>query len=418
MTADLADRLFSTADRSGYDLARSVLPARPPTAPRRSVLDISEFFGDTSGGVRTYLSEKARYVEESSDLRQTIVLPGSCDAVTDAHRVRCYRLRGPRVPTQAPYRFMLAVRSNRRIVEHERPDVIEVGSIGLAPWNVALTSKRFGIPLVSFFHSHLPRLVAGSASRPSAVRRSCAEGAWRYMRMLDRLYARTIVSSQYALSELSRAGIDRTTYVPLGVDLDLFHPARRSRREHIRARLALSGGPLVMYAGRVAREKHLHALLAAWTRITRRTGASLVIVGDGPLKQEFAVRFAHPSIQWLPFEPNRRRLAELLAAADLAIAPGPIETFGLAALEAMACGTPVLAPDRGGGAELVTRSGGGALFPVGDATALSDQAEHLLGTAGPELGRRGRQYAEAAHGWRVVFDAVFRVYDDVLAAGA
>jgi alpha-1,6-mannosyltransferase len=308
---------------------------------------------------------------------------------------------------------MLAVRSSRRIVEHERPDVIEVGSLGLAPWNIAQASRRLDIPLVAFFHCHFPRLVAG-ASRLSRVRRACTSLAWRYVKRLDRLYARTVVSSRYAARELQEAGLDRTVYVPLGVDLELFNPARRANREAVRARLGLDDRPLAVYAGRIAAEKQLPVLLHGWRTVTRRTGAVLALVGEGPLKPSLAARFAEPSVRWLPYEPDRGALADLLAAADLVVAPGPIETFGLAALEALACGTPVLAPDRGGGAELVERSAGGARFVSGDAADLAAQAERILDTRGVALGTRGRAYAEREHRWDTVFDAIFRVYDDVV----
>lgn len=414
MNTTLSDRLFSPDPARTLDLARAVLPARPRSWARRIVLDISEYFGDTSGGVRTYLTEKARYVDRTGAFRQIIVLPGACDSIGDTARVRCYRLRGPRIPTQAPYRFMLAVRSSRRIVEHERPDVIEVGSLGLAPWNVARVSQRLGIPLVAFFHSHLPRLIAGSRVRPTTVRRVGTTLAWRYLRRLDRLYARTVVSSRFAAKELRCAGLERVTYVPLGVDLALFHPARRAHRDHVRDQLRVGHRPLAVYAGRIAAEKQLTVLLEAWRTVARRTGAVLMLVGEGPLKQTLSVRYREPSVRWLAFEPDRARLADLLAASDLVVAPGPLETFGLAALEALACGTPVLAPDQGGGAELVERSGGGLRFACGSASDLAQQAERLLDADIDALGKRARAYAEREHGWDAVFDALFRVYDSVV----
>ncbi|MGH7580705.1 MAG: glycosyltransferase family 1 protein, partial [Gemmatimonadales bacterium] len=97
------------------------------------MLDITEFFGDTTGGVRTYLLEKAKYVQRNPALRQVLVVPGARDEILEAGGVRCYRLHGPHIPTQKPYRFMLATRSTKRIVAHERPDLIEVGSAWCAP---------------------------------------------------------------------------------------------------------------------------------------------------------------------------------------------------------------------------------------------------------------------------------------------
>jgi Glycosyltransferase len=81
---------------------------------------------------------------------------------------------------------------------------------------------------------------------------------------------------------------------------------------------------------------------------------------------------------WLPFVSDRDLTADLLAAADLYVAPGPAETFGLSALEAMAAGIPVLSVDRGGVADRIRVSGAGALYPTGDSHALAEAAIRLL----------------------------------------
>ena len=113
----LADSLFlpdAQLRASRLDLSRVTLPPRLRPGARIAVQDITEFYGETSGGIRTYLREKAAYVEARPDLRQVLVLPGARDALTQSTGVRCYRLQGPKVPKQAPYRFMLATTTNRR----------------------------------------------------------------------------------------------------------------------------------------------------------------------------------------------------------------------------------------------------------------------------------------------------------------
>jgi alpha-1,6-mannosyltransferase len=410
---DVPGHLFCLPADPRLDLARGPLPP-PLSRGRCAVLDVSEFFGETSGGVRTYLGEKARHVERSSDLRQMILVPGPHDGVTEGERVRCYRLGGLAVPRQAPYRFLLNTRAIRRIVRHERPDVIDVGSPGLAPWHVAAVSRRLGIPLVSFFHSHIPRLIAGSATRPAVSRRLGAALTWSYFRHLDRMFARTIVASRFAAGELARAGIDRTAYVPLGVDLEHFHPRRRECGEEVRAMLAAAGRPLVVFAGRIAPEKRLGLLLRAWPRVARRTGAVLVLVGEGPLRGKLQARHPHPDVHWLGFVNRRAHVANLLAAADVCVSPGEFETFGLATLEALACGTPVVAANEGGAAELVTDSGAGALFEHGNPYSLADRIEAVLAADRRALGTQGRLHAERHHAWTAVFDAVFHTYDVIL----
>jgi alpha-1,6-mannosyltransferase len=396
----------------GFDLARAPLPpVRRPDA-ELAVLDVTEFYGETSGGVRTYLHRKAAYVAARPALRQAVVVPGARDALADADGVRWYRLAGPRVPMQSPYRFMLATRQPRRIVEHERPHVVEVGSPGLVPWILRLATRRTRTPLVHFYHSDYPRLLAGPPGS-AAWRRRAGALAWRYARQVDRLFRVTIVASDFAARELHDAGIDRVARVPLGADLARFHPARRARARTTRAAHGLPhDAPLALYVGRLAEEKELDVLLRAWPAVRRRTGAELALAGEGPDAARLRA-LDSGGARWLGFEPDADRLADLIAAADLLVAPGPFETFGLAIVEGMACGVPVLANAHGAGGELVARAGAGATFPRGDAGALAEEACALLG--GPAswlhaLGAAGRAHAEREHAWDAVFDRLFALH--------
>ncbi|HET9039400.1 MAG TPA: glycosyltransferase [Gemmatimonadales bacterium] len=401
--------------RVSLDISRIELPPRLRPGAALAVLDITEFFGETTGGVRTYLLQKARYVQRRAELRQTIVVPGARDEILEASGVRCYRLHGPSVPTQKPYRFMLATRSTSRIVAHERPDLIEVGSTWFAPWLVHLATRRVDVPAVWFYHSNFPRVIAPWPERASGARRAGAEFAWGYVRRLGRMVRATLAPSDFVARELERAGVERVVRVGLGVDLERFHPDRRLHAAETRRRHGLPEGPLAIYVGRLASEKEVDLLLDAWPEVERRTGTRLVLVGDGPSGRRLRRRAGSERMHWLPFQQDRDRLADLLAAVDLAVAPCSIETFGLSALEALASGTPLLSADRGGVAETVGRSGAGAVFAAGDAGSLAEQAERLLRGDLARLGASGRRYAEADHGWDAVLDRIFDVYRDILA---
>ena len=402
--------------RASLDISRIDLPPRLRPAAELGVLDITEFFGETTGGVRTYLLQKAQYVQRHPRLRQTIVVPGARDEILEAGGVRCYRLHGPSVPTQKPYRFMLATRSTSRIVAHERPDLIEVGSTWFAPWLVHLAKRRVDLPVVWFYHSNFPRVIAPWPERAGRLRRAAADFAWSYVRRLGRMVRATLAPSDFVARELERQGVDRVVRVSLGVDLGRFHPGRRAAAAETRRRHGLPEGPLAVYVGRLAAEKEVDLLLTAWREVERRTSARLVLVGDGPARRRLHRSAGSERLYWLPFEQDRDRLADLLAAVDLAVAPCSIETFGLSALEALASGTPLLSADRGGVAETVTRSGAGALFPSGDAGALADQAERLFRGDLAAFGAAGRRHAEAHHGWDAVLNRIFHVYRGILGA--
>jgi alpha-1,6-mannosyltransferase len=396
------------------DIARSELPPRLRPGADLSVLDISEFFGETTGGVRTYLLEKARYVQQRPLLRQVIVVPGATDEILEGGGVRCYRLHGAPIPTQKPYRFMLATESTSRIVAHERPDLIEVGSAWCAPWLIRLATRRIDVPTIWFYHSNFPRIIAPRPQSVGWLRRRASSAAWRYVRRLGRLVHTTIAPSETVVRELRDAGLESVVCVPLGVDLDRFSSNRRSHAEETRRRFGLPRDRLAMYVGRVAGEKDLDVLLRGWLRVEQRTGTRLVIVGDGPARRALSTSPGGDRAIWLPFQRDRDQLADLYAAVDLYVAPGPAETFGLASVEALASGTPVLSVNQGGVAETVTRSGAGMLYASGDSSNLAEVAERLLGADLASLGVRGRRYAENHHSWSVVFDRLFSVYKGVL----
>jgi alpha-1,6-mannosyltransferase len=385
----------------------------PVTRPdaRCAVADVTEWFGETSGGIRTYLLEKGRYISARPWLRHALVVPGARDDVSTADGVTHYRLRGPRIPRQHPYRFMFAIRTLRAIIAHERPHVIEVGSPLLTPWLMRRVGREFDIPMVAFYHTSLPRLVGTGPSMARAITR---QALLSYVRLLHGPLPLTIACSHFALDDLARAGVERVAYLPLGVDLDRFSPRGPAERAATRLRLGLPlDVPVAAYVGRFATEKAIDVVLDAWARVHARTGALLLLVGAGPVEPLLRAHPAAPFVRFVPFVRDRQALSELLSAIDLQIAPGPVETFGLAALEGLASGTPVLCVDRGAVAELVTASTAGAVYPFGDSGALGEIAVELLQQDLVSIGARGRAYAEHAHAWPRVFDRLFALYEEV-----
>jgi len=413
----IADAIFlpdAQVRNSRLDLSHLRLPPLLRPGSKRSVLDITEFYGETTGGIRTYLRQKALYVEARPALRQVLVLPGPRDALSQSEGVRCYRLEGPRVPSQDPYRFMLATRTNRRIALHEHPDVIEVGSPGFVPWIVRLAARGLDIPAVAFYHSNFPRVFSPFPERANGFRRALYDVAWRYARLIDKHFAHTIVCSEFVANDLRNAGIDRITRIPLGVDLAHYRPSRRSKRHEVRMQYGLPEGPVAAFVGRFAPEKELGVLIDGWREVHKRTGAQLALVGDGPMRARLVAQAdGAPWVRFLPYESDRDKLADFLASIDLFVAPSSNETFGLAPLEALASGTPVLSADRGGISEQVETSGAGARFVSGEPRSLAEEAVRLLHSDLPALGVKGRAYAEKDHSWESVFDRIFALYDSV-----
>ena len=397
------------------NIGHDALPSPLRANSSLGVLDVTEWFGDTSGGIRTYLLQKALYVASRPWLRHVLAVPGARDSITEEDGVRMYRLQGPPIPRQKPYRFMLATHSIAKIVRHERPDIIEVGSPFIVPWIMRRATRDLDIPMICFYHSNLPRMFAPRDGRNGVTRRAVYRGAWRYMRRLDRLFPLTIVTSDYSANDLACEGITRIARVPLGVDLEQFHPDNRKVSSPTRAEFGIPDAPIAGFVGRFASEKELGMVLNAWPAVEKKCGARLVLVGTGPLEPTLR---AHPyakRVTFIPFQSDREVLARLLASFDVYVSPGRIETFGLSSLEALASGTPVLSANEGGVSEQVAASQAGRVFEAGETGSVAEQAIALFADNLNELGLRGRAYAEREHSWTYVFDRLFQVYRDVLA---
>jgi len=143
---------------------------------------------------------------------------------------------------------------------------------------------------------------------------------------------------------------------------------------------------------RLSREKRPDLAVEA-LRVMYRAGfpARLVIAGSGPLAASLRRRARGLPVELVGHLADRSALASLLGAADVVVAPGPVETFGLAALEALACGTPVVAASTSAVAELVGGGAGRSARP--EPPALAAAAAALL--ALPETKRRAAARARA-----------------------
>ncbi|MDE0102358.1 MAG: N-acetyl-alpha-D-glucosaminyl L-malate synthase BshA [Bryobacterales bacterium] len=176
------------------------------------------------------------------------------------------------------------------------------------------------------------------------------------------------------------------------IDLERFSPARREPA--IRSRYVCGDEALVGHLSNFRWVKRTTDVVRIFHRIVQHRPACLLMIGDGPDME--AVKLVAEELgvsSRVAFLGAEQDAAELLPQLDLFLLPSEQESFGLAALESMACGVPVIASTTGGLPELVTEGESGYLFPVGDVTAMGRKAAEILGDA--SMHRRLRTGARA-----------------------
>ncbi len=379
--------------------------------------------GKETGGMNVYVRELARELARmrmSADIFTRSQNPSIPRVVTLAEGVRVVHLpAGPQAPMARERvhdhldEFVDGV-EGFRIAAGVDYDLIHghywlSGAVGLA------LRHRWGVPLVQMFHT-LGRLKNGAngGEREPALR--IAEEA-RIVGAADRLVAATVVERAHLVSEYG-ADPARIAVIPCGVDTDLFAPGEPA---DARAALGLDGAPRLLYVGRLAPIKGLQTLLDALARLRAAgTPARLVIVGgdadetldghEGELRRHLARLALGDAVTFVGAQPQDR-LPAWYVAADATVLPSYYESFGMVALEAMACGSPVVA-SRVGGLQTTVRHGvTGLLVPDHDPAALAEALGRLLDDADLRwrLGREGVRWA-AQHRWPCVAEAVCREY--------
>ena len=196
-------------------------------------------------------------------------------------------------------------------------------------------------------------------------------------------YDTVVCTTGFAREEFDRIGATNTVTVPLGVDLETFHPRRRSAL--VRQRWATPTQILLVHCGRLSVEKRADRSIDAVAAL-RAAGvdARLVVVGEGPLRARLQRQAARLPIDFTGFVSDRHTVAVLLASADVALAPGPHETFGLAALESLACGTPAVVSRTSALTEIITSDSGASAD--NDPAAIAEAVTTIVSR--PEHDRR------------------------------
>jgi alpha-1,6-mannosyltransferase len=384
------------------------------------ICDLTQFYSPLSGGVKRYLHEKIAYISNCSPGdAHVLIVPGAKTEVTTNARSRVYSIRSPLVSRSSRYRALLNLRAIEEILEHERPDLIESSDPYQIGWKAIAAGRALRVPVVGFYHSHFPEAYLRGSTKFLGER-----GTQRAMKLtrayVHKLYNRfqaTLVPSETLGDLLSEWGVRNVRPVRLGVNTGIFRPLPDDGAATRESLGVGCGQTLLLYAGRLTKEKNTQTLLRAFELLRQRDQNKfhLVVIGDGPQRNKVQkLQRRVGNISWISYCADSVDLARYYRAADLFVHPGVQETFGLVALESQACGTPVVGI-RGSYMDRIICHDQKSWAQENSPDALADAIEDFSAKKLSTLGKTAAGTAEKLYSWPRVFEELFCIYREVRA---
>jgi alpha-1,6-mannosyltransferase len=366
------------------------------------IVRLANFVAPASGGLRTALRELGKgYRAAGHD--PVLIVPGEHADDRETEQGRIITLPGPVLPGTGGYRVLTDRRRTAALLEELAPDRLEVSDRTTLRWT-GKWARRARVPAVMVSHETADGVLRTWGLPEGAARRTADALNIR----TAHTYARVVCTTEFAEREFVRIGARNVVRAPLGVDLTARHPALRD--PGLRARHARVDETLLVMCSRLSVEKRPGTALDALAALLRRgERVVLVVAGDGPLRPRLEQRARERGlpVAFLGHVADRGLLGALQASADVCLAPGPAETFGLAALEAMACGTPVVASASSALPEVIGSAG----------AVAADHGDAFAGAVSLLLGRREAERREAARaraecfGWDAAVEAFLAAHD-------
>jgi D-inositol-3-phosphate glycosyltransferase len=291
---------------------------------------------------------------------------------------------------------------------------------------------RWGIPVIQMFHTlaAMKTRVAREGEEPASDQRLEAER--KLLRQADRIVA----STQAELAQfqwLYHVDTRRVAVIPPGVDTGHFYPIPEDEAREFAG--VPAGKRMILFVGRVEPLKGIDGLLQAIAILREQDDGlgrqlCLAIIGGEPengggeadeMARLHELRHDLHIEDMVTFLGRRAQdtLPYYYSAAEVVVVPSHYESFGLVALEAMACGTPVVASETGGLAFLVRDGETGFHVPTGDPEAMAERLRQLLGdeVLRERLGHQAAEYAKR-YAWPLMVEQIIDLYQGTLGSHA
>jgi len=375
------------------------------------IAHIANMYGPKSGGLKTTILELSRQYELlGNDV--LVITPGEKDSFSCTGRITHVTVAAPKIPFSGGYRIILRVNHVMSRIREFNPDVLEV-SDRTTLLKVARWAENQGIPTTFFAHERVDGLVRSFARFMPFKSRFVT-----YWNSVTRdSVGRIVATTQFAAEEFHQLGLTTATgfqsklvSVPLGVDLERFSPSQQGDISQTASQ------PYILACTRLSKEKDPLFLLSIAEELKNRgVNSPLYIAGSGPLetKMRKIVFQKNLNVNLLGFVSDKEELAQWMRGASAFLAVGPIETFGLAALETLASGTPVICRSEAAISEIVSAESGRAL--TRSVSDWADCIEEFL-TSDREYTRSQARARAEEFTWRKTANQLLSFYSQEIAS--
>jgi alpha-1,6-mannosyltransferase len=352
------------------------------------IIHVANFYGPKSGGIKTTLHNLGLgYRSEGHEF--IYLIPGKKFSRESNEYGGCITLPSWVIPFSGGYRVIRSTRQVKSILQALKPDRLEVSDRFTLSCLGRWASQR-KIPAIVFSHETLKGLVKSyfGFSLNKFVK-------WHNTKLAAK-FDYVVTTTDFASSEFNEIGTSNLVQIPLGVDLTNFSPERYNAE--LRTKMLKGGDVLLVHCGRLSPEKKPERSLQALRELLDRgVNARLVFIGSGPLHKKLYESSGDIPVTFWGYVANKNLLAQMIASADISIAPGPIETFCLAALESLASGTPVVASNTSAVGEFLKTEDGNCvgLTAANNGSAFADAIEKLLSLTNEDVQMRQRCRSQA-----------------------
>jgi glycosyltransferase involved in cell wall biosynthesis len=346
----------------------------------------TETFLPATDGVVTRLRHTIEELARVDD-NMLVVAPRYPDGGPDSYAgAPIYRVPGIPFPPYPRIKLSFAHPGVGRALSRFGPDLIHaVNPFILGPGGIYY-AKRLGVPLVASYHTNV-----AAYARYYKLQFWHDAARW-WTRQLHNRAEINLCTSEATMKYLLDEGVKRVRLWPQGVDAKRFDPGKASKEWRERLSAGHTDESLLLYVGRLAPEKGIERLKAILSGVP---GTRLAFVGDGPARQTLEREFrGSPAVFTGVLQGED--LARAYASSDGFLFPSTTDTLGLAMLEALASGLPVIAARSGSSHEIVLEGENGLLYEADSATSLVAAVRRLFSDEGfrASLARRARQTAE------------------------